>query len=415
MFEFFFKYFLLFPKIQLGGEDAYSGFGILIGEIVLIFYLIRFLVFHRRILLNVPLAILIFFLFYFIFLSSLLNWPFADVFPLMSGIYFFRILLYVSIFIFCSNYTEIDHKLLGNRFFITPFFLQCLGGTLIVVAYYLTHEPTMGEILWEYDTGLRLIPFAGLSINREAFFFLMPIGGGSANLLASWALGVLIQADQSKSERINFVILIVLLTVALSMSRGGLLTIVFYLVYMSIRDWRTGARLVLVFALFGIIIAFFSFLTEDRNSIFENVFTRLAATFGENGLDGSTLGRLENYRSILNVWIENPFFVFFGMGYDEEIMRTYTGYSIVESFILQVLTSSGLFGFAILILFYLAVYKMSGENVWFSCLWKFLVFETILQWSITGGDFVSPHVLFIFMTFLGFGYNELRRENRNAI
>jgi hypothetical protein len=410
MFEFFFKYFLVFPKIQLGGEDTYSGFGILIGEIFLILYAFRFLLFHRRILLNTPLVVLMVFLAYFIFLSSLLNWPFAEIFPVMSGAYYLRILLYVSLFVFAFNYSETDTNLIVQRFYVTPFLIQCVGGTIIVVTYYLTHNPSIGDVLWGYDTGLRLIPFAGLSFNPDAFFFLMPIGGGSANLLASWALAVLIIADQSISQRMNLVIFMVIFTVALSMSRGGLLTICLYLIYMSLRDWRTGGRLILVFGMLGLIISLFAYLTESENSIFANIFTRLSDTFEQGGLDGSSLGRLENYSKILSVWIESPFFVLFGMGYDEAIMRSYTGYSIVESFILQVITSSGLIGLTGFVLFYVVVYKMSTVNLWFACLWKFLIFESILQWSITGGDFVSPHVLFVFMTFLGFGYNELCRQ-----
>jgi hypothetical protein len=409
LFEFFFKYFLLFPKIQLGGGQDDSSFGILIGEIVLSLYCLFLVLFNSRILVKLPPVILYVFILYFILISSVLQTPLTGMVPVMSALYFFRICIYIGIYVFCYHYnTAASNEQIIQKFFISPYRLQFFLGTLIVVAYYLTHAPTLNEIMWNYNTGLRLIPFGGMAIDKDSFFFLRPIGGGSGNLLCSWSLAILILVDNFDLKKNRPIIIIVVATVLLTLSRGGAFTIFIYIVYMLLRKNILSVSLLLRLAVFAAIVFLVLDYSGGKLSIISNIFSRIQGTFEGGNLDPSSMGRIKNYIDVTTPWVKSPFFILFGMGYDEGILEHYTGQSIVESFLLQVIVSSGIIGTILFILFYYAAYQLSKVNLWFDSLWKFLIFESLIQWSITGGDFFSPHVLFVIMAMFGFGYREVK-------
>lgn len=412
MFDFFFKYFLVFPKIVLSGH-----WGILIGEIVLVFYFFLYLSTRKKISVSPPLASYYLFVAYYLAGSSLIAAVYFNFLPLHSILYFVRILLCSGLFLWSVEYYKkmnSDRQII-EQIYNKPFFVHFVISAIIMITYYATHSPTKSDILWVYELGLRMIPIAGLVIDFDSFFFLKAISG-SGNLLAGWALAIFIINFNSNNGGFGKRIFIVaLLTILFTLSRGGFLTASIYIIYSFIRNFnfkislRTGVAVSLSVALLFI---YFSYASETP---LPNMFGRLNTTYETGNLDGSSQGRLDNYVALLKSWTTHWHYVIFGFGYDEEAVLLASKQTVIESYFLQVLFCSGLIGMVLLVGFFLLSYLNRQRNFWYRCLWEFLFFQSIVSWTITGGDFLAPHATYIFMTFLGFGFAKSLAQKTQAL
>ena len=401
MFDFFFRYFLVFPKILISGH-----WGILIGEIVSIFFLLAYLGSYRRISVS-PLIVNYYgFVFYYVLLSSIITAFHFVFFPAHSILYFVRLIILFALFLWSKAYyqkVKSDRQLV-EQVYNKPFLVHFTIGLMIMIAYYSTHSPSANEIMWGYEVGLRMIPLAGLIIDFDSFFFLKAISG-SGNLLSGWALAILIVNFNLEGQRPKKLAVMVAVTaVILTVSRGGFLTMALYLTYVFLRsfDFRLSIKTLVSIAVFGVaLIAYFSFSEETP---LPNIFNRLDITYQGGELDGSSQGRVDNYIALFKSWIGHWYYIFFGFGFDERAVWLATQQTVVESYFLQVLFCSGIIGASLLALFYLLAFVSRKKNFWFKCFWEFLIFQSFISWTITGGDFLAPHASYIFLTFLGFGF-----------
>lgn len=410
MFDFFFKYFLLFPKILVWGH-----WGVLIGEIVLTLYLISY--FTKREFIKINSGVLAYYAFtgYFVLLSSLVAGFFFSYIPIHAIFYFTRLVLYLALFLWAVEYSNKinSEELILRKVFNRPFSIHFIISFLIMIVYYSTHSPTTHEILWVFQVGIRMIPLAGLVIDFDSFMFLKALSG-SANLLAGWALAILILNfnTEKRKERAQIVVLAIA-TVLLSVSRGGFLTIVLYLMYIFFKDFnfKVSTRSFLIGAAFlAVLLAYFSFSKETP---LPNIFDRLTNTYESGTLDASSQGRLDKYTVLYNAWHQKLRYIIFGMGFDEETRYLAANEIVIDSFFLEVLFCGGIIGIIIFPIFYLYSFLKRRKNIWYKSLFEFLIFQSIISWSVTGGDFLAPHATFIFMTFMGFGYaSEMKTKLR---
>jgi hypothetical protein len=407
MFDFFFKYFLLFPKLQV-----WSHWGILIGEIVMIFYLLSYVAKRNSIRVNSGIVVYYIFTGYFVLISSLIAGFFFSYVPLHSIFYFIRLVLYLAIFLWAMEYYRkhaSDNSIIKDVF-NRPFTVHFIICFFIMIVYYSTHSPSTFEILWVYQLGIRMIPLAGLVIDMDSFMFLKAISG-SANLLSGWALAILILNFNfgEKQGRIQIVI-VAIATILLTVSRGGFLTIVIYLVYVWLKrfDFKISIKPFLIGAAFlTALILYFSLAKETP---LPNIFDRLTNTYESGTLDASSQGRFDKYSVMFNAWSEKLRYVILGLGFDEEIRLMAANETIIDSFFLEVLFCSGIIGIAIFPCIYIYAFLKRKQNYWYKSLFEFLIFQSIVSWSITGGDFLAPHATYILMTFLGFGYASEKNE-----
>lgn len=304
------------------------------------------------------------------------------------------------------------------RVFISAYLMHYIIAMGIVVIYYVTHRPSVGDILWNYETGLRAIPLAGLSISPSHFAGLATIGGGSSNLFVSWSLAFALVVLLTENKRRGFYLFLSFLVPLAGMSRGGILTFVLFLLYIMFlsKFYPFIQKSKLLFFTFLITIGT-SFMISNSDINIPNVFERISQTIqggSSTRFDPSTQGRFENYNLVFSAWSSNPSSILFGLGMDEEHLIKMTGWGLVESFFLQVLFCGGIIGIIILLSFFALVYLNRKRNIWFYSLWLFILFESLLMWSITGGDFYSAHVMYVIMVLLGYGHAEaeLQRERQ---
>jgi len=417
---YFFKvilfFFLLLPKIALNKQT-----GLMLGELLLFAGSASILALSGGRLKFKPLIlILLAFFTWFLPLSSLLNGLIYGMAPLSPMVYYIKILNYFFLFFIAYKcYEQLGfHKSL--KLFISAFIIHYIIAMGIVIAFYITHKPSIGDIMWNYETGIRAIPIAGLAIDPSSFAGLTPIGGGSSNLFVSWALAfaVLLAVIPTKIKYKNLFLFLCFLVPFAGMSRGGMLSFFIFLLYLIFLSKGISLKGKTYFFVSVVLIIFLlSVIISNTDIAIPNVFERLTQTFDSNdnkgGIDPSSMGRFENYKLLFQAWSSDPLSVIFGLGMDENLMKFRTGWGLVESFFLQVLFCGGLFGVALLGLFYSLLYMNRNLNVWFKALWIFVLIESIFMWSVTGGDFYSPHVMFVIMVFLGFGYADLDKIKGN--
>ena len=399
------KYLVVFPKIAFS-ENA----GVLIGEILLIVSVLRsaFLSKSSKIHYNLPLIAFIAFIVNYMLISSFIGAISVKIFPSVGIFYFLRIILYVFIFQYAFKlYQTINNnRIVLQNYIIFPFILHYIFAISLPIIFQLTHNISINEVVWTTEVGYKLIPIAGMSIDFTEFFFLKVIGGGSGNLFSSWALLfiILIFNAPYKIKYKELYLILAFSVPIIGLSRGGTLTFLFYIIYLLISPNKLSRRIkAYTIGAFSCVIAFLAYLVI----VFEvqiPILYRMTNTFSNGHFDGSTKGRFENYSIMFREWSDNIVNVFFGLGYDKAILKCRTGWSLVESFFLEVLFTGGVISFILLGVFFYSVFLLRKKNFWYGSLWQFLAFQSIFQWSITGGDFVSPHVVYLIMLTLGFGF-----------
>nr|WP_315262500.1 O-antigen ligase family protein [uncultured Limnohabitans sp.] len=388
------NFILIFPKIPFG--DA----GILIGEILLTCIIIKF--FLTRKFIHLPLvSLLVIFGFYYFLGSNVYKYLMGESIT-YDFLYFLRFLMFAALAYPVSMSRSDTNNL--KKYIIFPFVAVALLSFIIFIYYFITNPPTsFGEILWGYRPGIRLIPIFGLTLDPSG---LIVTGGGSGNLLASLCIIVIIidshNSNNSFAKKSKFIQLLTPLSVACAiatLSRSAVLTIFFVL---FIEKLRTRSARVLFFYAFVLLI--FTYSIDEYFPIFD----RLINTFENDELDPSSLARIENYNNSFNAFINNIWFVLFGIGSNANSLYLNIGAPLIESFYLGLFVSTGVVGTAMFFIFAINIYLSSKESTYMLFLFKYLIYESIILWSIGGGDFWGPINLYITSILLGMHYHFLK-------
>ncbi len=391
---------LLFPKIAIG-----SGSGVLIGEIGL-FLIAPLLLAVQSINLSHRSAVAM--LLFASFLVSYIYFPYAltlfsgeDV-GLKSVFYTARVVGYALVgLLLCTGAlkNKSDHALyiiLRNSFLLHA--VMALGYFAWAFARI---EPSVGEIIGSVNAGSRLSPLYGMVVTGGELP-LNVVGGGSANLLASHALAVLVAAYYfEKSRKVEIILYLLAVTLLLfGQSRGGVLTL---LLWGSVRAFVLRRRSPTEFSttLFVVlcIVAFTYMIASLADTL--ALFRRVSDAFEIGELDGSSQSRLQNYAAVFNVWISSPFYMLFGLGLDESALQARTGWTVVESMYLSVLFCGGLLSATLFCVFVGYVFRIAQGCPWLRVLKVFLIVNSVFNWSVTGGDITSAPSLFSIFFFLG--------------
>ena len=212
--------FLLFPKVGITDRK-----GILIGEIVLILFgPILAITVGSKDRFKVSSTLLLFWVLCIclMLLSSVIGGLKYQIIPFLSFFYFSRIVLFATIFFlirYISN--RYDQDYIVKYIFIWPFIFHFIITIGIVIHYFLTHNPSLNQIMWGYDVGIRQLPLSGLTIDPSSEYFLIA-KRGSHNIIASWAILILLIAITypGRIKYRRWLLLITTITPFLSMSRA---------------------------------------------------------------------------------------------------------------------------------------------------------------------------------------------------
>ena len=385
----------LLPKIPLTENS-----GILIGELML---LIGFIFnFYKPIRLQKELVLYILFVFYLYILSSLTSGLFIGVFPIEALLFFFRFLIFIEIYKFFERKSShLSYHDLFLKYFYYPFLFNFFISFMIFIIEFLHKNPSFSEIMWGYEVGFRLIPITGLAINFSSINIipLNVVGGGSANVIFAFTFFNLI-FSYYLNYKFKIVLLISIIYVMLSLSRGSMLTLIFFIFFVFLFSKKiTMKNKFIIFLIIIITIIIFNFLFENYN--LPNVFERIFSTIENGNLDPSSKGRIENYKDFFKVWANSPFSILFGIGNDQEIYQNLVNRNLIESFYLQVLFGTGIIGCLILLYYYYNIYFKSKNNIEYKILITYIIFQSFINWSVTGGDFLSPINIFLFFSIMG--------------
>jgi hypothetical protein len=395
--------FLIFPKIPFTSRS-----GILVGEILLAILplLVLLRVGKTSFSLRSDKIIYIFLIFLYIYIlgGSVLAAVDISIFPANATAQYVRVLLYSQLVLLVSSNAV---QGLSSNDFYRLIKNSYLAHALLSISYYVYSynitQPTLADIIGTAAAGARLIPMYGLTVAPNNGLLLNAVSGGSGNLLATHSLFVLILASQfEKDRKVEAIIsFFAVFSVLLAQSRGGFLTILFWLIFRGARllhnsDKNKTMSLIYISAILSLLTLIIITLPEELG-----IFYRYQDIVSGEGLDGSSSARIENYREIMAAWINSPLSIIFGLGFDGDILERSTNWTIVESLFLSVLFCGGILAALMLLLFYLESYLIRGQTVWSSVLYKFLIFNALINWTVTGGDLLGPPSLFFVFTTIG--------------
>jgi hypothetical protein len=412
-----FNQFLLFsllvlPKIPLSlSGDRQNQQGILIGEI----FLILSLVFNYKEIIysvnnkRISKTLLFFFsvIFFYVLNSSIVSGIYNFVFPSHALFYFLRLSIYlllpISIWVlFKHENTDLFWYGLIKKSYIIHGALSLT----VYLYYFLKFQPSFSASLWTSEVGYRLLPMVGLAFNPLSTDIFYSIGGGSSNLLGTWTvfftLSVIFFEKKKKNRLLLYSFSFLLLL--LSQSRGGLISLVLTLFFSFFILKKISSGFITLGILTFVLFIFFAFYfsSVDLNNTLP-IISRFFDSYKEGSFDNSTTARFENYFDILKIWYSNPVYIFFGIGFDDNILFNVTKWTLVESFYLSLLFSGGLISFILFIFFGFKLYNQRKRNSWLSILFYFILLNSIINWSITGSDILSVVGLFpiIFLSTIG--------------
>ncbi len=377
----------------------------LIGEVVL-FLIAIFIAISKSTRLSVrpAIAIVIFVLFLisYVFVPYFFSIVSGQTGGLKSIFYILRVVGYSLVsLLLCSTalQSEPDVKLyqLFRNFY---FFHACLAISYFIWAFLKT-EPSIGDILGTVNPGARLAPMYGMTVTGGELP-LEVVGGGATNLLASHALAVLVAAryfERSLKVELGLYLLSVVL-VLLGQSRGGLITICIWGL-LRVTFLRKVGHVRWGDALFISVIIIVMGCTIWSLSEPFALFKKYTDVVESGQLDSSSSLRLENYLAVFKVWSSSAFYITFGLGLDEFALEARTGWTVVESMYLSILFCGGFISLWIYLIFVGYVLVIKKFSIWLRVLILFIVVNSVVNWSVTGGDITGAPALFSIFFFLG--------------
>lgn len=393
--------FFVFPKVPIFGTAGITG-----GELTL--YLAALLMlaawpvrFSRSRI--VVIAGFLCFIFFYVFFSYFVNLLLVGDSGVKTPVNFIRIISYLAIiFLTCAAALRSQDDAYFYDIFRNAFVIH----GAVAIAYFfwafLTVQPSIGDILGSVNPGARLSPIYGMTLSTTGSLPMVMVGGGAGNLLGSHALAVLVAARFfERSARVEiFLFVLGIFLMLLGQSRGGLMTILLWGSYRVFnaknREVMNSRNLIFIIGI-SLASAFFIWVYSEQLALFK----RFADILESRELDGSILARFKNYSDVLAVWCTSPWFILFGLGLDEGAMEARTGWTLVESLYLAIIFSGGLVSLVFFLLFFYFVFKIKRECLWYQALFMFLFFNSIVNWSVTGGDLTGPPALFTVFYFLG--------------
>jgi O-antigen ligase len=243
-------------------------------------------------------------------LSGYMSEPTIYVVQLFKRLYLNPFLLYILAFLF------IDSKKDAQRCLVT-----------IVVLFSLLNITSL--ILLHFDIQFFIVQEHSQKYSQESGRFVGVIG--NPNKTSKW-------------QKIFFsvVALLTILTVVLSGSRGGILTLLFVIIATLITAKRHISLLIFLVAVF---IGFFFAL---KSPVGVTIFERMQPLL-EGDLTAGTSGRLAIWGALLNVYVSNISIVLFGLGLGASEMVGMR--ADPHNYYLQILAEFGLVGFLVFFCF----------------------------------------------------------------
>lgn len=389
--------FLLLPKINLNGN------GILIGEILAFVYLILFI--DKKYIISKLVLLLYLFIIIIVFISSLFASFYFNNFPLYSTFYLIRLLSYFSIYISSQKLSESELLFITNRAYI----IHAVIMLFFMVLYYFLKHPKPIDYLWGYDFGLRMQPIIGAAIDVSNYpFYLQYIKGGSGNLFTAWTIYIFIMniTLNKKFNAVHYFLLCLL--VALTLSRGGMITIILAGVYFYFIKNSKGLKPKIIFIVISVLMILILLYTDFLNI---SVFKRISNTIINGSIDPSTRLRIDNYNKVLKALLSNIEFLFCGWGFEPSFWSNLIGWSFAESFIFQILGSAGIIGLLFFCYLIIYLFKKRKNNTQYNILFYYFIIQLVLNWSIVGGDFLGPVNMYLMMLALGNGVKKQVYKN----
>lgn len=366
---------LCFPKIKFSENE-----GILIGEIGLILVLLWKVISVGPIFFRISKQLfwlLIFSFFYICFTNIFLNYELKSLFP------FFRIAIYIlAINSLVRRKETVEDRL---KLFVYANATSQITSILIFIYFFLNVKPLVNDIIWGYDLGLKLIPIYGLGLNTN--LGLSVVGGGSGILVSSSSLISTIYVNKSNIKLKNLFILLNLISVVLAQSRGGILVLSLYLV----ATYFKGNKLNLKAIIFSLLVFTILFRLEIFEIFLDSFVQKLSFLTSPEKLDGSSLGRLENYFNLFDSWSRNISDLLIGYGFESNLIQEKTSNTIVESFLLSIPAYGGLLTSLIFLGYIFSIVNSGKEQKKY--LIPFYLWSSAILWSITGGDFFAVTTL----------------------
>lgn len=336
------------------------------------------------------------FLFYFILISSIIQCFSVNQFSIFSIIYFCKLIIYIEIYFYFKK-LKFEQ---GIKILLKGYIAFSILSLFIFLYFFYKKIPNAEEILWHYEVGNRLIPIFGLNLRLEYPFFSIA-NGGSGNLIGTYSSFILLFCMNMKCKNLyKFIISMYILIISfLSVSRGTIISIIIIFIYSFFYKIKISKLKKIMIGLF-IICSIIYFLNETY--IGQMILRRLVETINvkNNTLDASSRGRLANYKDFFEVWISQLKYILFGMGFDRNILKIYTGRGFVESFIMQLVFSSGILGVILFCIFIYRIFKLKN-NIFEKSLKEYLIINIFFNWLIVGGDFTGPVNMFILNAVLG--------------
>ena len=404
---FFVSTFFLLPKLPL-----VSSSGLLIGEIILIIIGLCLVTTNNlRFYFNSYSLTFLSFLFTLLILSNIPAIILHSIVPAKSVVFFLRALLYALIPCMLLSST-LKHS---SEEIFKIFFKYSIVGFLIYLLYFIGTfiliKPSLGDVLGTISPGTRFIMSYGLTITPEFPVFLKAVAGGSGNLLASHCLLLAISLSLFKTKPYNELIFLsfFIILLLLAQSRGGAFTILLWMSWRTLflfKDLLFTMRGAFVLISLSMVLVLLLTFLNDQIGIFE----RYINIFQNFSLDRSSSARVLNYIDTYSIWSSSIYYMIFGIGIEEAIVYRLTGWTIVESFYLSLIFSGGFISVTLFLLFFVYVYLNRNNSIWIKILFLFLLFNTPINWAITGSDIFGPVCLFMIFFLVGLHFKDLNNQ-----
>ncbi len=413
---------LVLPKIPLNASaPALQQQGILVGELILLgslFVNMNFL--FRKNVLHMPKALAIFFtfLFTYILLSSIVSGLQNNFIPVKAMAYFGRLCLYALLVIsFYQVYTFRQDTRFWWKLFKFSYLVHAACVIAIFIFYNFKFNPHFGEMTWLVEVGHRVIPMVGTGFNPGGDLTFYAIGGGSGNLLGTWSVFVVIGATylEKNAKYKAFIYLLCFFLVLMAQSRGSVLTLLIYYLYLFFSSKRLtwGLKCIAGIILLGSVAVIINLLLNKYADILP-IFSRFSNAYSGGQLDGSSADRLANYAIVFEKWVTNPLYILFGMGMDKDLLKHLTTWDIVESYYLSVLFCGGIISLMLFVAFIFIVFRHYNQNIWNHILLVFLITCSLVNWSVTGGDLLSVTGLYPIIGLCTLSYLSQKEINADA-
>ena len=402
--------FLFLPKISIT-----ESFGLLLGELVLISYTLRYLL-YGYVKVNKIVLPYILFNFCFFIVSSVYVITFYQIFSIISLIYFLRILIYLTIFLYVArlakHMSEVD---IMKRLVVFPILICWSLSFLVFSINFLLKTPSLSDMLWGYEVGLRLIPIFGLTIDQFQPTFLRANSASGVVLCSLMVFSFLITHNvyQLRKYRTLFLV-IMIITPVLTLSRSGFAAVILAIIItffpINAKKGTLSLKSLGVFFTSFFLLIFIDTWLEINLGV--SIQGRIIGSIETGNL---STGRFERIHAIFNVYSESTLNAIFGLSNDIFLRHELTGYKHSESLVFDIIQGGGIISVFTFTLYIFSLVKLASKFNYFSILLKFYCCQFPVTYLIGGGDFHSPAIMYMTMICFGLGSYEKYIADRKVL